>query len=100
MKNLMLDDLHAHAVVCFSDPDIIYPIDADKVSEAYNLTESESYIAVSIANGLSPDDIATINNVALSTVRGHIKSIYSKLGINKQGDLIKIILTGPFVNTI
>jgi DNA-binding CsgD family transcriptional regulator len=87
---------HAHAVMCFSDPCAAYPIEADKLADIYELTPAESQVAIAIANGISTDQIAIMNNVAISTVRSQLKSIYHKLGVNSQAGLVKVLLTGPF----
>ncbi len=87
---------HVHAVMCFSDPERTYPIEADKLATVYELTPTESQVAISIANGVQPDEIATMHSVAISTVRSQLKSIYRKLGVTTQAELVKILLTGPF----
>jgi len=87
---------YAHAVVCFSDPGRSHPIETERLADIYSLTLAEGKVAISIANGMSPDEIATQNNIAISTVRSQIKAIYNKLGINHQTELVKILLTGPF----
>ncbi len=91
---------YAHAVMCFSDPDRTHPIEAEKLADIYALTSAEASVAIAIANGIKPEEIAQMNNVAISTVRSHIKSIYQKLGINTQAELVKILLTGPFSQAV
>lgn len=87
----------AHAVMYFSDPDKALPIVADELSGVYGLTPAEAQVAVSIANGISPCDIASSNDVAISTVRSQLKAVYSKVGVNSQAELTKVLLSGPFV---
>ena len=91
---------YASAAMCFSDPERSYPVEADKLSEIYKLTKAEAQVAISIANGLTPKEIAKINNVEISTVRSQLKAIYSKLGVNTQAELVKTLLTGPFSSNI
>lgn len=87
---------HAYAAMYFSDPDRTHPVDTDLLSAIYGLTPAESQVTISIANGINPDEIAIINKVAVSTIRSQLKSIYLKLGINSQVELVKVMLTGPF----
>ena len=87
---------HAHAVICFSDPGMTHPIKADKLSDIYELTPAEAQVAIAIANGINTEKIASMNDVAISTIRSQLKAIYLKLGINSQAELVKILLTGPF----
>ena len=91
---------HAHAVICFSDPDMKHPIDADKLANVYMLTPAEAQVAIAIANGINTEEIASMNDVAISTIRSQLKAIYRKIGISSQAELVKILLTGPFVQCI
>lgn len=94
------DGHHAHAVMYISDPDKMLPLVADEVASAYRLTPAEAQVAVSIANGVAPSDIASSNEVAVSTVRSQLKAVYSKVGVNSQAELTKVILSGPFMKSI
>ena len=85
----------AHAVMCVSDPERSYLIESDRLAAAYELTPAEAQVAVSIANGLSVEEAAKINNVAVSTIRSQLKSIFRKLSVNSQAELVKVLLTGP-----
>ena len=91
---------HAYAVMCFSDPDKTLPLVVDEVAGVYGLTPAETQVAISIANGVSPGDIASSNDVAISTVRSQLKAVYSKVGVNSQAELTKVLLSGPFVKNI
>ncbi len=90
----------AHAVMCFSDPNKSHPIESDKLADIYGLTATEAQVAIAIANGMSTDEISGLHEVTISTVRSQLKSIYRKLGINHQTELVKILLTGPFGQAI
>ena len=87
---------HAHVVMCFSDPDRTHPIEADKLADVFELTTAEAQVAISIANGIKPKEIANMNDVAISTIRSQLKAIYCKLGVSSQAELVKVLLTGPF----
>ena len=90
----------ALVAMCFSDPERTYQIEADKLTRIYGLTKSEAQVAISMANGLCPKEIAKINNVEISTVRSQLKAIYNKLNVNTQAELVKTLLTGPFSNNL
>ncbi|MDH5572328.1 MAG: helix-turn-helix transcriptional regulator [Gammaproteobacteria bacterium] len=87
----------AYAAMCFSDPEKSVPIEAGKLVTTYQLTPAEARVAISIANGLTADKISSNNNVSVNTVRSQLKNIYKKLGVNSQTELVKILLTGPFL---
>jgi len=72
----------------------------DELASVYRLTPAEAQVAVSIANGISPSDIASSNEVAISTVRSQLKAVFLKVGVNTQAGLAKVILSGPFVKDI
>ena len=94
------ESMNAHAAMCFSDPERTYPVEADKLAVIYGLTRAEAQLAISMANGLSPSEIAKMNNVQVSTVRSHLKEIYNKIGVKTQAELVKTLLTGPFSSNI
>jgi DNA-binding CsgD family transcriptional regulator/PAS domain-containing protein len=96
LHGLVTEGSFAHAVMCLSDPDRSHPIEADKLVAVYELTPAEAEVAISIANGLSADEVAAMNGVAISTVRSQLKAIFRKMGLNHQAELVKVLLTGPF----
>lgn len=55
---------------------------------AYALTAAETDIALQIAAGKTADAIAKQRSVAIGTVRLQIKSIFAKVGVNRQIELI------------
>lgn len=59
----------------------------------HGLTETEAAIATDLANGLSLDEISAARSVRISTVRWHLKSIFSKTGVARQSELARL-LTG------
>ena len=48
------------------------------------LTEKEKDIAMMIADGLSNKEIAQAEKIALSTVKGHIRHIFEKVGVSDR----------------
>jgi DNA-binding CsgD family transcriptional regulator len=55
---------------------------------AYALTSAEIDIAQLLAEGQSPELIAASRGVAVGTVRAQIKAIMTKLGVNRQVELV------------
>lgn len=58
----------------------------------FNLSPTESRIALAIAPGQSPKEYAHRAGVTIDTVRWHVKRIYKKLGVNRQADLVRLLL--------
>ncbi|MGZ2482185.1 DNA-binding CsgD family transcriptional regulator [Rhizobium pisi] len=56
------------------------------------LTAAEMRIASAIADGLSLREAATTHDVSYETARSHLKSIYSKLGVNSQVALVRRLM--------
>ncbi|NLM46039.1 MAG: hypothetical protein GX200_04480 [Firmicutes bacterium] len=48
------------------------------------LTERETDVLELIARGMSNKEIADMLEITINTVKGHIKNIYSKLGVNRR----------------
>jgi DNA-binding CsgD family transcriptional regulator len=94
------DGVDAYAVMCFSDPEKSLPFEVDKLVDIYELTKVEAQVAISLANGYRPNEIAAIKNVAISTIRSQLKAIYRKLGVKSQAELVKVLLSGAFISSM
>jgi DNA-binding CsgD family transcriptional regulator len=46
-----------------------------------------------LARGLSPQELAEAFGVGASTIKTHIKHIFAKTGVTRQGDLIRLMAT-------
>ena len=68
---------------------------AELLQLAYGLTAKESLAAVSVLDGLSPDEISTVLGVSIHTTRTHLKRIYEKIGVKGQTELVARLLKGP-----
>ena len=76
-------------------------VDPAPVAAAYDLTCTESRVAASLAEGLTVREIAAATGRRESTVRWHVKNLHSKLGVHRQTDLVRLVLsaavsTSPF----
>lgn len=58
------------------------------VQAAYALTAAETEIALQLGAGAKPQAIAAARGVVVGTVRAQIKSIYAKLGVSCQAELV------------
>jgi DNA-binding CsgD family transcriptional regulator len=57
----------------------------------FDLTAAEAKVAREIASGKEPAHIATEFGVSVETIRGHLKSVFSKTGFSRQADLAATI---------
>ena len=84
----------APAVALFlTDPNRQRMVRPDVVRKMFSFTPTEAAIAAALANGLSVADTATMLSIARNTVRAHLRSIFSKLGLNRQSQLVYLIHT-------
>lgn len=61
----------------------------------FRLTESEAKIAFHLAEGRTASEIAEQRKVSLATVRGQLKSVLSKLGCNRQAEVVILLNSIP-----
>lgn len=73
---------------------------APLLSSLYNLTTSESRVVNDLVNGLSVKQIANKSGVSELTLRVQIKSIFRKTKVNRQTDLVSLMLLGPASATL
>lgn len=76
------------------DPDPTFNLPAEALRTLYDMTPAEAGVAIALVNGRSPSQISEQHGVSVDTVRSQLKSIYYKMGVNKQQDVIRILLSG------
>ncbi|GAB3109010.1 helix-turn-helix transcriptional regulator [Aestuariicella hydrocarbonica] len=92
LENLVLP---ARAVTLYlTDPNLAVHLNHDSLMEVYGLTLAEAKVAIMIANGMVPKDIAEHNQVSVLTVRTQLRHVFDKMGVNRQQDIVKILLSG------
>ncbi|MDB5731689.1 MAG: LuxR family transcriptional regulator [Variovorax sp.] len=60
--------------------------------QLFHLTPAETALAIRLANGLSLEEAAEILNIKRNTARAHLRSIFSKTGVRRQTELVRIFL--------
>jgi DNA-binding CsgD family transcriptional regulator len=84
------DDMHTVFFIINTDQKV--QIDAHALSCLFHLTAAEARIATLIANGARLDDVAIELDISLNTVRTHLRHIFEKTGVERQADLIHLLL--------
>jgi DNA-binding CsgD family transcriptional regulator len=79
------------AVVLLKDPDLQAVSAAAEFQRNFNLTDAESRVAEYLSQGLSLNAIGLELGIAITTVRTHLQSIYSKTDTRRQGELIALL---------
>jgi DNA-binding CsgD family transcriptional regulator/PAS domain-containing protein len=60
--------------------------------QLFQLTPAETALAIQLANGLSLEEAAEELNIKRNTARAHLRSIFSKTGVRRQTELVRIFL--------
>ena len=87
----------AAALVLLVNPEQPPHIDPVQVAALLGLTRAESRVAVALARGQSVRDIAVTTYRTQASVRWHVRQIHAKLGISRQADLVRIVMTAAGV---
>lgn len=89
-----LDELPgARLLLVFRDPQSGDAGLARRLCDTYGLTPAEADVAVLFGEGLSILQIATRRNVTELTIRQQMKSIYRKVGVHRQVDLLSLLVS-------
>lgn len=64
------------------------------LQQMYGLTPLEADIVSLICAGMCPKEVATKLDITTNTVRSYLKSIFRKMGVHRQADLIRILAIG------
>ncbi|MCY3699587.1 MAG: LuxR C-terminal-related transcriptional regulator [Gemmatimonadetes bacterium] len=89
------------ALALIVDPIARPRVDPELPAMVWGLTATESRVAVALTTGQTPAGVAAELGCAESTVRTHLKRVYRKLGVRKQTELVRRVLSlealrGPF----
>jgi DNA-binding CsgD family transcriptional regulator len=63
------------------------------LQDLFGLTRSEALVATAMLSHGSLEAIAVELDVSLATVRTHLHRVYSKVGVNRQSDLVRVVQT-------
>jgi len=67
---------------------------AGRMRQIHGLTPAEARVVAQLALGRSLEEISTRTGVRESTLRTQIKSIFAKVGVARQADLVRVALSG------
>ncbi len=81
------------AAIFMQDPIVMPPLAADAFAELYRLTVSELRVLLAMAPGLGVKEAAESLGISESTAKTHLQHIYSKTGVSKQTELIRLFMS-------
>ena len=82
----------AHAAIFFHDPDRAFQLPGEALAKLYRLTGAELRLLLALAHGATLNDVAARSGTAISTVRSHLKSLFTKTGKSRQSDLVQMAM--------
>ena len=80
------------ALVLLADPMDRVRLDPDLVEAVLGLTPAETRIAILLAEGWTPRQIAAATGRGYSTVRTHLKHMFVKLRVSRQLEVAQLVL--------
>jgi len=82
--------------VFVSDPDHREPMSPEQsralLQDLFQLTPAEAGLALNLARGLSLAEVSEQQNISQHTARAQLKSIFSKTGVARQAELVRLVL--------
>ena len=80
--------------VLLGDSDARQAIAPEVLQTFYDLTPAEAELVGLLAEGVSLEEAAKRRGVTINTVRSQLKNVFAKTDTNRQGELIRLVLTG------
>lgn len=76
------------------DPDTLAEPAHDIARQLFDFTPAEAHLAIELLNGLSLDEAAARLGILRNTGRAHLRAIFSKTGVARQSELVRVLLNG------
>lgn len=87
----------ACTAVFLSRPEAPVAVSPARLRDFFGLTAAESRALHGLVNGMTPAEIAAEAGLSPETIRAQIKSIFEKLDVHRQAELLQRVLTSPAV---
>ena len=86
---------HPSIAVFISDTTLASNHGSVQLQQMFGLSRIESEVVSLICTGLAPKEVSIKLGVTENTIRGYLKSIFRKMGVHRQADLIRVISASP-----
>lgn len=80
------------AVVFACDTELCVTAPTRALCELFGFTKAEARVAMLLTDGLDIEEIRCLLGIERNTVRSHIRSIFSKTGVNRQALIVRLVL--------
>jgi DNA-binding CsgD family transcriptional regulator len=84
----------AAVAIFIADPESGRIHDPEVLGAMYSLTHSEAELVRLLATGMSLEEAAEGRGVSVNTARSHLKHVFAKTGTSRQGELVRLVLSG------
>ncbi len=85
-----------HAILFVSDPETRPRVRLSPAFiKSYAFTPTEARLLEALVNGATPENAQALFGISMATVRKHLQTIFCKAGVNRQIDLVRLVLTSP-----
>jgi DNA-binding CsgD family transcriptional regulator len=85
----------ARWLVIFLDPENAPLLNEHALQRAFRITAAEAALAGKLASGLTVTQAAAELEISRNTARSQLKSVFAKIGVHTQAQLVQHILSGP-----
>ncbi len=79
-------------VIFISDPEQNRPVSSKILGQLFAFTPAESELALLLAHGLTIDEACSELNVSRNTAKSHLSAMFSKTGVTRQTQLVRLVL--------
>jgi DNA-binding CsgD family transcriptional regulator len=84
----------AVSVAFIGNPDTGPVTTTEVLEQLYSLTRAEAELVRMLSEGRSLEQVAAARGVTMNTVRSQLKQVFSKTDTKRQGELVRLVLTG------
>lgn len=90
----------AVAMLILSSGDSQPPLDNAILGQLFDLTPMEAQVACLLAEGLRRNQIADRLAISDTTVAFHLRNIFAKTGVQRQAELVALVLSVPLARSV
>jgi DNA-binding CsgD family transcriptional regulator len=86
-------DEEVRYIIFINDPAALKLPSAARLVAVFGLTQAQAKVALEFSSGGTYEQVARRLHISVETVRAHIKEIYPKTRVNRQSDLVRLVLS-------
>ena len=84
----------AVVAIYVSNPELDQAPPTTVLQTLYSLTRSEAELVRLLSEGHSLEEVAKMRDITMNTARSHLKHAFAKTDTRRQGELVRLVLTG------